>query len=328
MIRVQHELEKRATVFNKELSQYLQGNHPQVLYEAARHLPLSGGKRLRPVLAMLSCESVGDNAALAMPFAVALELVHNFTLVHDDIMDRSRLRRNVPTVHTKYGEPAAILAGDLLFAKSFEAMHNLRVPPQVFKHVEFLLVKCIEDICEGQQLDMEFEKRRHVTETEYLEMIKKKTAVLFTCATQGGAMIGGGQPKEVQALTDYGTCLGLAFQIWDDYLDLTSNEAVLGKDIGNDIRNGKKTLIAVHALGHTSGGDKAVLDRIFGNVNASEAEVRRLLSVFRENQSIDYAKQTAQKYCEKAQRALTILRSSEAKEVLNAVAEYSIQRDK
>ena len=255
-MRLQDELEKKADDFNKYWLEYLKKSEPATLYDAARHLPMGGGKRIRPFLVMLSCESVFGDIEKTVPFGVALEIMHNFTLVHDDIMDKSNLRRNVPAVHIKFGEPTAILAGDLLFAKSFDAMHDLSVECDVFKKLDRLLIRCILDICEGQQLDLEFEQRKRITEDEYIDMITRKTAVLFRLASKGGAIIGDASDDEISALTDYGLYLGLAFQIWDDYLDLSSNEEILGKDIANDIRNGKKTLIAVYSLQNATGSNK------------------------------------------------------------------------
>ena len=322
------ELKKRADIFNKELENYLKNGRPQALYDAARHLPMGGGKRLRPCISMLSCEAVSGDIKKVMPLAIALELVHNFTLVHDDIMDKSHLRRNLPTVHVKFGEPTAIMAGDLLFAKAFEAMNDISSDFSVFKELNLSLVKCIEEICEGQQFDMEFEKRTNVTEKEYLEMIQKKTAVLFMFAAEGGGIVGGGTNEEVKALKEYGKCLGLAFQIWDDYLDMSSNEATLGKDIGNDIRNGKKTLIAVHSLNNAVGDDKKILNEIFGNRNASEQDVKKVFNLFRKTKSVDYAKNTALKYNAEAKKSLDVLDDSDAKQILIELADYSIKREK
>lgn len=263
-----------------------------------------------------------------MPLAIALELVHNFTLVHDDIMDKSHLRRNLPTVHVKFGEPTAIMAGDLLFAKAFEAMNNISSEFSVFKELNLSLVKCVEEICEGQQLDMGFEKRTNVTEKEYIEMIQKKTAVMFMLPAEGGGIVGGGTKDQIKALKEYGRCLGLAFQIWDDYLDMSSTEATLGKDIGNDIRNGKKTLIAVHCLNNAIGDDKKILNEIFGNENASEQDVKKVFNLFRKTKSVDYAKNTALKYSSEAKNALDALNDSDAKQILMELADYSIKREK
>ena len=325
---LQDEIKKRTDSFNIYWQRYLAEGEPAALFNAARHLPFGGGKKLRPFLSMLACESVFGNAQKVMPFAAALELMHNFTLVHDDIMDNSKLRRNIPTVHIKFGEPTAILAGDFLFAKSFEAMHDLSMDLSIFKELNHGLVECILDICMGQQLDIEFEKRKIITEEEYLEMIRKKTAVLFRLAARGGAIIGGGNQDEINALTDYGIFLGLSFQIWDDYLDMSSDEKTLGKDIGNDIRNGKKTLIAVHSLQNATTEDKKLLDAGFGNRKASDDEVKRVFTLFNKMGSIDYARNAALNYNKKAKEALEILRDSEAKEILKELADYSIKREK
>jgi geranylgeranyl diphosphate synthase type I len=322
------ELKRRADIFNRELEKYLKNGYPKILYDATKHLPMAGGKRLRPCISMLSCEAVSGDAKQVMPFAVALELIHSFTLVHDDIMDKSHLRRNLPTVHMKFGEGTAIIAGDLLFAKSFEAMHNISSDLSIFKELDYGLVRCVEEICEGQQLDMDFEKRKNVTENEYLEMIQKKTAILFMFSAEGGAIIGGGTKEEISALMEYGRSLGLGFQIWDDYLDISSDERILGKDIGNDIRNGKKTLIAVHSLNNAVGNDKKLLEKIFGNRNASEQDVKRVFNLFRESKSVEYAKNTALKYNAKAKKALDVLDDSDTKEILIELADYSIKREK
>lgn len=327
-MELQNELKKRIVIFNKYWQKYLEEGKPAALFNAARHLPLGGGKKLRPFLSMLACESVFSDPQKVMPFAAALELMHNFTLVHDDIMDNSKLRRNIPAVHIKFGEPTAILAGDFLFARSFEAMHDLSADLSIFKELNHGLVECVLDICMGQQLDIEFEKRKIIAEEEYLEMIRKKTAVLFRLTARGGAIIGGGNQDEINALTDYGLFLGLSFQIWDDYLDMSSDEKTLGKDIGNDIRNGKKTLIAVHSLQNATLENKKLLDAGFGNRKASDEEIKKVFSLFNEMGSIDYARNTALNYNKKAKETLDILKDSDAKELLKKLADYSIKREK
>jgi len=279
-------------------------------------------------MAMLACEAVNGDISRVIPLSVSLELIHNFTLVHDDIMDKSKLRRNIPTVHVKYGEPTAIIAGDLLFTKAFEALHGTQGDLSVFKDVEFGLIDCTLEICEGQQLDMEFEKRHIISEDEYIEMILKKTAVLFMYAAEAGAILGGGTKEQSQALNEYGKNLGLAFQIHDDYLDMSSNKKTLGKDIGNDIRNGKKTMIAVHSLNNAKGQDKQLLEIIFGNKNATEQQIKQAYNLFNKTGSIEHAKQTAINYCEKAKKQLEIFPDSEAKQILLKLAEYSIKREK
>jgi geranylgeranyl diphosphate synthase type I len=325
---LKNELSKRTTMFNTYWQKYLPQGTPPALYEAARHLPNAGGKRIRPFLAMIACESVSGDAQQVLPFAAGLELMHNFTLVHDDIMDHSILRRNLPSVHVKFGEPTAILSGDLLFAKSFWAIRDTPVDFPTYKELEKGFISCVIAICEGQQRDIEFESQKQVSEQEYLEMIRKKTGALFELAARGGAIIGGGTPQEVAALEKFGMALGLAFQIWDDYLDMSSDATTLGKDIGNDIRNGKKTLIAVYSLSHATGNQKQLLDDIFGNRSASEQDVKKVYDLFREIGAVDYAKQRAMQYTKEAKDALAVLRPSDATDLLHQLIDFTIQREK
>ncbi len=327
-MELQNELEKRAVMFNTYWKRFLQIKQPTVLYEATQYLPLAGGKRFRPFLTMVSCESVSGDPQKALPLAAGLELIHNFTLVHDDIMDHSVLRRNLPAVHVKFGEPAAILAGDMLFAKAFEAVLSTSVDFSILKQLQQEFIDCIIAICEGQQLDMEFEMRKTVTEQEYLEMISKKTGALFGLSATGGGLVGGGHPNEVTALQKYGITLGLAFQIWDDYLDMSSTKLTLGKDIGNDIRNGKKTLIAVHSLSHATGKQKKLLDDCFGNRDASEHDIALVYDLFQELGSVEYAQQQAMQFVYQAKEAISVLKQSTAKELLHQLIEYTIRREK
>jgi len=317
------ELRKRADFFNTQLDKFMHGGHPEKLYDAMRHLPAAGGKRLRPVLSMLSCESVQGDVINVIPLAIACELAHNFTLVHDDIMDKSQIRRGLPAVHMKYGEPTAIIAGDLLLTKAFESMHKSTIDGKIFKNVEFGLIDCIREISEGQQLDMDFEERKIVSEEEYLEMIRKKTAVFFQYASEAGAILGGADHDKSNAMSQYGLNLGLGFQIWDDYLDVSSDLETLGKDIGNDIRNGKKTLIACHCLNNAEGEDKKTIDSIFGNPDATDEEVKKVHDVFKNTGSIDYAKTKAENFCNKAKKSLEILPDTDAKNILTALVEYA-----
>jgi len=317
------ELKKRRDFFDKQLEKFLSKGEPETLYDALRHLPLAGGKRLRPILSMISCESVNGDVIQVVPLSIAIELVHNFTLVHDDIMDKSKLRRGLPSVHKKFGEPTAIIAGDLLFAKAFESIHATTGDLESFKNVEYGLIDCIREICEGQQMDMEFEKRSIVNEEEYLEMIRKKTAVFFQYSAEAGAILGGGTKEQVNALNEYGLSLGLGFQIWDDYLDISSNEDTLGKDIGNDIRNGKKTLIACHCLNNAKGEDKKTLQKIFGHQNATDRDVKTVHDLFKKIGSIEYAKKTATDFCNKAKKSIELLPDTDAKQIMIDLVEYA-----
>ncbi len=322
------EIEKRAAVFNQELDIFLKQGSPQNLYDATRHLPMAGGKRLRPVLSMLACEAVSGDHQKVMPFALALEIIHNFTLVHDDIMDKSSLRRGMSTVHVQYGEPTAIIAGDLLFAKAFEVLGKYPEQIEEFRRLYTHLTQSVIEICEGQQLDMNFEKRFVVRESEYINMIQMKTAALFRISCEGGGIVGGASKEVRDGLQVYGTCLGLAFQIRDDYLDMSSDAETLGKDIGNDIRNGKKTIIAVHSLTHATGEHKRILTDLFGKATANADEVQQVYRVFDEVGSIEYAKQKAEDYSVQAKQSLQVLDDSSAKQVLLGLADYAMTREK
>ncbi|MBS3801542.1 MAG: polyprenyl synthetase family protein [Candidatus Thermoplasmatota archaeon] len=325
---LKEEIEQRADVFNKELDCFLKRRNPENLYDALRHLPMAGGKRLRPVLSMLACEAVSGNHQQVMPFALAVEIIHNFTLVHDDIMDKSSLRRGMTTVHIEYGEPTAIIAGDLLFAKAFEALGQYPEKIQSFRRLYTHLTQSVVEVCEGQQLDMNFEKRFIVRESEYLAMIKMKTSALFRISCEGGVLIGGADERVQKALREYGTSLGLAFQIRDDYLDMSSDSETLGKDIGNDIRNGKKTIIAVHSLTHAKDDDRKVLTDIFGKATATADDVDKVYNVFDHVGSIKYAKKKAEEYSRLAKKSLDVLEDSASKQVLLALADYAVNREK
>jgi geranylgeranyl diphosphate synthase type I len=324
---IEREMKAYCDIFNKALESYLYRNDSNNLFEAARHLPLAGGKRIRPFLAMLSCKATGGSSEDIISFGLALEIAHNFSLVHDDIMDKSTLRRNIQTVHIKYGEPVAILAGDLLFIRSFEVLDYYQ-NPMLYAHINRKFIQAVADVCEGQYLDMSFEKRLSVTKDEYIEMISKKTAALFRAATEGGSIVSGASSDVQMAMNTYGKSLGLAFQIRDDALDMSSDTETLGKDIGNDIRNGKKTLIAVHALQHASGYNKTILSSLFGNPKASDEDIKKVHKVFQDVGSIQFAEMEAKKYSMTALNALSVLPESHEKEVLMYLAEYAVTRVK
>jgi len=310
----------RLKEINEAIEAYLQNGEPRKLYQAMQHLPLAGGKRLRPILAIISCEAVGGDGKKAIPFGVALELIHTFTLVHDDIMDRDEERRGIPSVHKKFGEATAILAGDALFAKAFE------VASEVKENVS-ILVKNIatmaREICEGQQMDMSFEEMEEVSEESFLKMIEKKTAKMFEHAAYGGAIIGGGSDEETLALRSYGRNLGMAFQIWDDCLDVIGKK--IGKPVGSDIREGKKTLMFIHAQKTPY---KEKLAKLYGKKDATKEEINSVIEIFKEAGSLDYAKNKAFAFVNEAKKCLDKLKESNAKEELMKLADFAVKREK
>jgi len=296
------------------------------LKAAMGHYPAAGGKRLRPLLATIACEAVGGRSKDALPFGVALEMVHNFTLVHDDVMDEDLTRRGIKTVHAAYGIPEAILAGDALFARAFELVPEAGIHRAEIGRLSAILAKSVRLLAEGQQMDMEFEDLRRVRPADYMKMIELKTAVLFSAASQGGCIIGEGTSKQEQALTEYGRLIGLGFQIWDDVLDLISDEQTFGKPVLNDIRNGKKTLMVIDAMEDLRGRERDELLRTLGNEHATQAQLERARDILDESGMIDHAIEVANGLIKDAKKLLSVLPDSKHRACLEQFAEYMVTR--
>lgn len=232
---------------------------PDELYEPCRYVLAAGGKRIRPVTLLLAAEMFGVPSQKAMPAALAVEVFHNFTLVHDDIMDQADTRRGRATVHKKWDENIAILSGDLLMGLAYDLLAQVEGvnTGRLIRRFHRMLMR----LCEGQTLDMAFEAREVVTEAEYLDMISGKTAALLACALAMGGMIGGASSSEVEALEKVGEHVGLGFQIQDDLLDLTA-EADFGKIKGGDLLQGKRTWMLIQALERATGAERVWLARI------------------------------------------------------------------
>ncbi|MGQ9587426.1 MAG: polyprenyl synthetase family protein [Thermoplasmata archaeon] len=296
------------------------------LKAAMAHYPAAGGKRLRPLLATIVSEAVGGKADSALPFGVALEMIHNFTLVHDDVMDEDETRRGIKTVHARWGVPEAILAGDALFARAFEIIPESDIDDaRVVKLVE-IAAKAVRLLAEGQQLDMDFENAIKVTSEDYMKMIERKTAVLYSAAAQGGVIAGGGSEAQEEALFEYGRLIGLGFQIWDDVLDLTTDQKTFGKPVLNDIRNGKKTLIVVNALEDLRGSERKEFLSVLGKKNATLVQLTRARDILDDAGAIDHATRVANGLISKAKDRLSALRESPHKEALKAFADYMVTR--
>lgn len=234
---------------------------PRALFEPIGYTLSLGGKRVRPLLCLLACRLYSDNIATALPIARALEVFHNFTLLHDDLMDKSPIRRGQPTVYRKWNDNTAILSGDAMSIEAYRSLEGIENPQLLFKVLPFFNKMAIE-ICKGQQYDMDFEVREHVSVAEYIEMIRLKTAVLLGAALRLGALSAGAYDSDAQILDEVGQALGLAFQIQDDYLDVYGDEKTFGKPIGGDIMNGKKTLMLLYTQAKLEREDRAELDRL------------------------------------------------------------------
>ena len=234
---------------------------PRALFEPIGYTLSLGGKRVRPLLCLLACRLYSDNIATVLPIARALEVFHNFTLLHDDLMDKSPIRRGQPTVYRKWNDNTAILSGDAMSIEAYRSLEGIENPQLLFKVLPFFNKMAIE-ICKGQQYDMDFEEREHVSVAEYIGMIRLKTAVLLGAALRLGALAAGAYDSDAQILDEVGQALGLAFQIQDDYLDVYGDEKTFGKPIGGDIMNGKKTLMLLYTQAKLERDDRAELDRL------------------------------------------------------------------
>ena len=306
-------------------------NTPEELYNASRHLMEAGGKRLRPFLVLKSCEIVGGEIEVALPIAAAIEFIHNFTLIHDDIIDNDDKRRKVQTVHVLWGIPIAITAGDMLFAKAYEAvLNNLDFNKVTSKRSLKILdeiTKATILVCEGQALDILYEHRRDVSEKEYFNMIGKKTSALLQLAVKSGAIIGGGRPSQIKKLDKFAYYAGLVFQIMDDVLGLTGDEKVLGKPIGSDIQKGKRTLITIHALAHANSNQRKRILSGLGNKKASLSEIEDIKQTFQSLKSVDYAIKKAKMLQKRAINHLLLFPPTPTRESLLKICEYFITRE-
>ena len=243
---------------------------PQGLYAPIRYVLSLGGKRIRPVLMLMAYNLYHDDVKPCLMPAIGIETFHNFTLLHDDLMDRAEVRRGKTCVHRKWNDNTAILSGDNMLVLAFHYMTQCDEAkmPAIMR----IFTKTATEIDEGQQYDIDFETRNDVTEAEYIEMIRLKTSVLLACALQIGATLAGAPEQEAQSLYRYGECLGLAFQLQDDYLDVYGDPKVFGKKIGGDILCDKKTFMLINALLHASDEDRSELQRWIGNKDCDPDE--------------------------------------------------------
>jgi geranylgeranyl diphosphate synthase, type II len=313
------------SLIESELSKLDLPDSPSNLYDPLRYFMTLGGKRMRPILTLMGAELFGAKKESAIHAAASVEVFHNFTLIHDDIMDQAPLRRNKETVHTKWNENIAILSGDVLFVKAYQL-----IAKQKSEHLPELLNlfnKTAIEVCEGQQMDMDFESRSNVTIDEYIEMIRLKTSVLLGCALEMGAIIAETSQKNRQALYDFGQHVGIAFQIQDDILDLYADPDTFGKQVGGDVISNKKTLLNLRA---------------YDLADAAQVQLLKQLAVETDqNQKVQKTKELytligAREACEEAMRehyqiALNALNSidvsGEAKFPLIALADYLMVRN-
>jgi len=291
---------------------------PQGLYAPIAYALSSGGKRLRMQLVLAGCRLVGGNEQDALPFAKAIEVFHNFTLLHDDVMDRADVRRGQPTVHVKWNDNTAIPSG---YKMLIEAYHLLEgVPEQYLPQLLKLFTKTATEICEGQQYDVDFEQRDDVQISDYIEMIRLKTSVLLAAALQGGAIIGGANEAQQQALYSYGIHLGLAFQIQDDLLDCFGDPKTFGKAIGGDISCNKKTFVLLSALHRANPRQYSELSRWLKQTEPSQEKIEAVKQLYIDTQAREAAGQAIQQHTQEALDCLKALPQNDESRRLEQMA--------
>lgn len=261
--------ERLLSLVENYLAQTALPAEPERLYTPIGYSLAGGGKRLRPVLLMLSHAIFSDDAPQALPAAAAIELFHNFTLLHDDIMDHAPLRRGKPSVYAKWGENVAILSGDAMMIAAYDRLARLQTPQ--LAQILAVFNRTALEVCEGQQYDMDFEERQKVSVAEYMQMIELKTSVLLAGAVVIGALLGGASEADCRRLRRFAVELGLAFQLQDDLLDSYGDER-LGKTIGGDILEGKKTYLMITAMSRASEAEREVLRRTHADATLTDAE--------------------------------------------------------
>jgi len=319
-----HSFEELSGLFATRFKQSHFPEQPATLYEPNNYFLQLGGKRVRPVLCVMGSELFGDINPEAWEVATAIELFHNFTLIHDDIMDKAPLRRGMQTVHTKYNESTAILAGDVMLVTAYEYIN--RIGTEHLPAVLGLFNRTAREVCEGQQMDMDFENRSEVTLEAYLHMIELKTSVLIAAALKMGAILSGAGERNLELIYSFGLKLGLAFQVQDDYLDAFGDPAKFGKQVGGDILANKKTFLLIHALEACNERQRLELDRwLAGN---EPGKVEGVLKLFRECGVDAWALELKNKFLDEAWKHLDdIAVQSHRKEPLTKLAQFLVQRD-
>lgn len=297
---------------------------PVSLYDPAQYILSLGGKRIRPVLCLMGNELVNTINPDTWHVATAIELFHNFTLIHDDIMDKAPLRRGMETVHSKYGEATALLAGDVMLIVAYDYVNKIH--KDGLQKVIRLFNNTAKEVCEGQQLDMDFEKRDKVSFDEYLNMIELKTSVALAASLQLGGMLGGAGGGNQHHLYEFGKNLGIAFQVQDDYLDAFGDPEKFGKQVGGDILSNKKTFLSIHAMEVASPQQLKELIRLH---NGNEiAKVEKVLQIYLDTKADGWAKELKEKYYAIAMHHLDeIAVLSARKKPLMELAEYLINRE-
>ena len=290
-----------------------------LINQISEHIVAAGGKRLRPMLTVIAARALGYGGQAHHQLAAIIEFIHTSTLLHDDVVDESDLRRGRKTANALWGNAPSVLVGDFLYSRSFQLMVELDSMP-----VMRVLADTTNRIAEGEVLQLLHVGNPDTTEADYLRVIERKTAVLFAAATRLSAMLAGAGAAQQDALAGFGMSLGMAFQIADDVLDYTADAAALGKNLGDDLAEGKATLPLIHALAHCAPARRETLARIVRECDVDA--LPEVLAAIRECGSLDYSRQVAQRHARAAEAALAGLPDNRWSQALHALARYSIER--
>lgn len=317
--------------YNSELQQHLENavaqKEPRQLYDPIKYILSLGGKRIRPALTLMVCDFFGTDFKKAMSAALAVELFHNFSLIHDDIMDNAPLRRGKRTVHEKWDVNTAILSGDAMLILAYRFFENYE--PTMFHELAKLFSETALQVCEGQQLDMDFETRDDVTLVEYIQMIDHKTAVLLGAAMKMGAIVAEVSESDKDKIYQFGRNLGIAFQLQDDYLDVFGNPETFGKQVGGDIIANKKTFLYLMAIGQGSSQQSEELEHLFSiNPKDPTDKISTVREIFLTSGAAEATREEIEKYSNHAFSLLEIINISEEKrEMLREFGNSLMQRN-
>lgn len=315
------------TLFLDYMASQLPEKGPQNLYDPVRYIMELGGKRIRPLLSLWACEACGQPQEKALAVALAVEAFHNFSLIHDDIMDEAPLRRGKETVHEKWDANTGILSGDVLLVCAYQYLEEYE--GDTYKVLTQTLSETARWVCEGQQMDMDFPNQKQVLLSEYIDMIRKKTAVLLGASLKMGALVGGMSPAKSELFFEFGENMGIAFQLQDDYLDAFGNPETFGKQVGGDIIENKKTYLYLQALQLLRGEDHTLLQRYFSSkTDQAEEKIAGVRSLFEKAGAPEALKKEMEGYLVRAFNALDELHlSATHKALFTELAHYLIQRE-
>ena len=319
-----HSFQELSQLFEEKFNVRHFPDAPVSLYDPSQYILSLGGKRIRPVMCLMGNELVSNINPDTWHVATAIELFHNFTLIHDDIMDKAPLRRGMETVHNKFGESTALLAGDVMLVMAYDYVNKIN--KDCLQKVMRLFNKTAKEVCEGQQLDMDFEKKEKVGFDEYLNMIELKTSVALAASLRLGAILGGAGEGNQKHLYEFGRNLGIAFQIQDDYLDAFGDPEKFGKQVGGDILSNKKTFLSIHATEVATEKQLKELENI--HTGDDKSKVAKVLKIYKDTNVDAWAKELKDKYYKVAIHHLEeIAVLSARKKPLMELAEYLIDRE-